>query len=107
MSKYYSYTDFFTKFYVEERVRNKRMLGMENLLNQVVQNLSGTSLVIQWIRLCAPKAGGLGSILGGTKMPESTTESMCSRVYSPQLEKPCLKRLNITLTILSANEEGN
>lgn len=36
MSKYYSYTDFFTKFYVEERVRNKRMLGMENLLNQVV-----------------------------------------------------------------------
>jgi len=28
----------------------------------------GTSLVVQWLRLCAPKAGKLGSVLGqGTR----------------------------------------
>ena len=28
----------------------------------------GTSLVVQWVRLCAPHAGGLGSIPGwGTR----------------------------------------
>ena len=31
-------------------------------------NLSRASLVVQWLRLCAPKAGGLGSIPGqGTR----------------------------------------
>ena len=29
----------------------------------------GTSLVVQWLRLCAPNAGGPGSVLGqGTKI---------------------------------------
>ena len=32
------------------------------------QNNTATSLVVQWPRLCAPKAGGLGSVPGqGTR----------------------------------------
>ena len=34
--------------------------------------ISGTSLVVQWLRLCAPNAGGMGSIPGlGTKIPHA------------------------------------
>ena len=45
---------------------------------------SGTSLVVQWLRLHAPNAGGLGSIPGqGTRscMPQL-------RVHMPQLRSP-------------------
>ena len=36
----------------------------------------GTSLVVQWLRLCAPNAGGTGSIPGqGTKIPHATRHS--------------------------------
>ena len=44
----------------------------------------GTSLVVQWLRLRAPNAGGLGSILGqGTRsrMPQL-------RAHMPQLKIP-------------------
>ena len=35
---------------------------------------SGTSLVVQWLRLHTPNAGGLGSIPGlGTKIPQAKT----------------------------------
>ena len=38
----------------------------------------GTSLVVKWLRLYAPNAGGQGSIPGqGTKIPEATTKPMC------------------------------
>ena len=46
----------------------------------------GTSLVVQWVRLCAPNAGGPGSIPGqgtrshvhaATKSPYATNESAC------------------------------
>ena len=33
----------------------------------------GTSLVVQWLRLLAPNAGGMGPIPGqGTKIPQAT-----------------------------------
>ena len=33
----------------------------------------GTSLAVQWLRLCTPNAGGTGSISGrGTKIPHAT-----------------------------------
>ena len=36
----------------------------------------GTSLVVQWLRLCAPNAGGPGLISGqGTKIPHAATKS--------------------------------
>ena len=50
--------------------------------------VSGTSLVVQWLRLCTPSAGGPGSIPGrGTrghmlqlKISQATMETWCSRI---------------------------
>ena len=37
------------------------------------QGTMGTSLAVQWLRLCASSAGGMGSIPGqGTKIPHAT-----------------------------------
>ena len=52
--------------------------------------VSGTSLEVQWLRLCTPSAGGPGSIPGrGTrghmlqlKISQATTETWCSRIKS-------------------------
>ena len=49
-----------------------------------IKKKTGTSLVVQWLRLCAPNAGGLGSIPGqGTRshMPQL-------RARMPQLKTP-------------------
>ena len=36
----------------------------------------GTSLVVQWLRICASTAGGMGSIPGwGTKIPHAAQSS--------------------------------
>ena len=36
--------------------------------NMAIEVSEGTSLVVQWLRLCAPVSGGLGSIPGqGTR----------------------------------------
>ena len=36
------------------------------------KKIHGTSLAVQWLRLCAPNAGGTGSIPGrGTKIPHA------------------------------------
>ena len=44
----------------------------------------GTSLVVQWLRLCAPNAGGLGSIPGRGTRPHT----LLLRVGVPQLKDP-------------------
>ena len=42
---------------------------------------SGTSLVVQWLRLHASNAGGTGSIPGqGTKIPHAVTKIQCSQI---------------------------
>ena len=39
----------------------------------------GTSLMVQWLRLCAPNAGGPGLIPSqGTKIPQAETQSLCA-----------------------------
>ena len=39
----------------------------------------GTSLLVQWLRLCAPNAGGPGLIPSqGTKIPQAETQILCS-----------------------------
>ena len=52
----------------------------------------GTSLVVRWLRLCAPTAGGTGSISGGgTKIPHAayrgqrnkTKPAVCNNVDEP------------------------
>ena len=63
-----------------------------------IKNFSGTSLVAQWLRLCAPNAGGLGSIAGqGTRshlhattksLHATTKEPACHRDSKPQLKEP-------------------
>ena len=48
---------------------------------EVFKTLGGTSLVVQWLRLRAPNAGGLGSIPGqGTR-----SHMLQLRVHMPQL----------------------
>ena len=39
----------------------------------------GTSLVVQWVRLCAPNAGGLGSIPGWGTRSHMHAEAKSSR----------------------------
>ena len=44
--------------------------------------------MVQWLRLCAPNAGSLGSIPGqGTKseMPQLSLHAVTERSYVPQL----------------------
>ena len=56
----------------------------------VQREARGTSLVVEWLRLCAPNAGGLGSI------PDQRTRSHMSqlrhtaRSYILQLKLPCM-----------------
>ena len=56
---------------------------------------SGTSLMVQWLRLCAPNAGGLGLIPGqGTRnqnSPHTTTKRFCVL----QLRLSTAKQINI------------
>ena len=48
----------------------------------LLEERCGNSLVVQWLRLCAPSAGGLGSILG-----QGTRSCMLQlRVHTPQLK---------------------
>ena len=58
----------------------KDKYSMISLICGILKNDTGTSLVAQWIRLCAPNAGGLGSIPGqGTRshMRATTKEPSC------------------------------
>ena len=60
-------------------------LLFENVIfRQMNQMVNATSLVVQWLRLCAPNAGGVGLIPGqGTRlhMPQL-------RVHTLQLKDP-------------------
>ena len=50
-----------------------QLLSVHNLeANYFIKNIRGTSLAVQWLRLCASNAGGVGSIPGaGTKIPHA------------------------------------
>ena len=44
-------------------------------VRHIKNKVDGTSLVVQWLRLHAPNAGGLGLIPGrGTKIPHTATK---------------------------------
>ena len=50
------------------------------LILRTAKRWPGTSLVVQWLRLCPPNAGGLGSIPGqGTRchMPKQRSKIPC------------------------------
>ena len=55
-----------------------------NMMLGCKEAVRGTSLMGQWLRLCAPNAGGLGSIPG-----QGTIAHMLQlRVHMPQLKIP-------------------
>ena len=45
---------------------------IQMLYDPYKNQLVGTSLVVQWLRLCAPNAGGMGLTGLGTKIPHAT-----------------------------------
>ena len=52
----------------------------------------GTSLVVQWLKLCTFNVGGVGSITGGELAPtccaireEGVTEATCCLVYEADI----------------------
>ena len=46
-----------------------------------IKIIKGTSLVIQWLRPCAPNTGGLGfDPCSGNKIPHVTTMTKCSQI---------------------------
>ena len=52
---------------------SKKEHKMGNLKHFYRNNRRGTSLAVQWLRLRAPNAGGMGWIPGqGTKIPHAT-----------------------------------
>ena len=45
--------------------KNKKIATVLSIILRIQETLRGeTSLVVQWLRLCAPNAGGLGLIPG-------------------------------------------
>ena len=58
----------------------------------------GTSLVVQWLRLCASNAGGTGSVLGqGTKI--SHAECLGQKQINKQDTSYCYSLSNIMMLI--------
>ena len=69
--------------------------------NLAIEVSEGTSLVVQWLRLCAPNAGGLGSIPGwGTrshmqlKIPHATSKTWCRTCESWTIKKIECRRID-------------
>ena len=60
----------------------------------------GTSVVVQWLRVWAPNAGGPGSILGqGTRshMPQLNVPSASAKTWYSQMNRYFLKRKMVSL----------
>ena len=55
----------------------------------------GTSLVVQWLRLHVPTAGGMGSILGqGTKIPHASWFGQINKLAIMSKEIKLIKTKN-------------
>ena len=58
------------------------------------QRETGTSLVVQWLRLCTPSAGGMGSIPGQrTKIPHAMQHSQKKKKSEGKSQEFWLKSL--------------
>ena len=53
-------------------------------------SILGTTLVVQWLGLCAPNSGGLGSIPGQETRPQMVQLIVCM----PQLRPGAAKQIN-------------
>ena len=70
-------------FYSSKECTKQRSLLLSRKIVSSKISLPGTSLVIQWLKLHAPKAGGLGSIPGQE-----------TRSHMPQLRPSTAKSIN-------------
>ena len=60
------------------------------------EGLIGTSLVAQWLRLCASNAGGVGSIPGqGTKTPHATKHDQKTRTKKKKKQETQRKQKDL------------
>ena len=76
----------------EPTVINRQLIKMINLLdcreNKRKEAWNGTFLVVQWLRLCAAKAGGTGLIPGGgTKIPHERVKNRTEKKKKTQKVK--------------------
>ena len=65
---------------------NKQLMAKHENVKYDIKNMKqGTSLVVQWLRLCISTAEGAGSIPGrGTKIPHAAWHSKKKRKKNPQ-----------------------
>ena len=54
-------------------------------INEIKMKTTGTSLVVQWLRLSAPNAGGLGSISDWGTRFHMLQLTMCSQINNKQI----------------------
>ena len=72
-------------------------------LKSIYKNL-GTSLAVQWLRLCASNAGGAGSIPGrGTRIPHATWPKKTEPAILSNPVLPVLSNINEGTTIHLSN----
>ena len=66
-----------------------------------MQGMEGSSLVVQWLRLCAPNIRGLGLI------PGSGTRSHMLQLKSPHTatKRPCMQQLKIPHDATNHNQD--
>ena len=58
------------------------------LMSVLKEGLSGNSLAVQWLGLCASTPGGTGSIPGrGTKIPQATRKTKIKERLKPEVQK--------------------
>ena len=78
---------------LKKNIHDKHSNASKRILNIYFKNVklaehqkseTGTSLVVQWLRLCAPNAGGLGSVPVRELDPVCATKDL---VQSKQINK--------------------
>ena len=80
----------------------------EELLGKLRNNIQGTSLVIQWLRLCTPKAGVMGLIPYVTPLSQKKKKERTTNERIPTLFRFLCPGLHTHLSLSSASpsEEG-
>ena len=72
--------------YGKRKKKNTTNVNCSTTCEKTKKRLSGTSLVVQWLRCCTHNAGDTGSNIGqGTKIPHATqTKTKTKQAISSQ-----------------------
>ena len=72
----------------QESPRTDYLKKKKRKVNEFERKSIGTSLVVQWLRICSPVQGmRLPSLVGPLSLEATIIEHMCSGVPAPQLER--------------------